>query len=708
MPVRGSDGVVAGLAGADADRLLDRQDEDLAVADLFGARGRNNGIDGGLDQIIGQYHFDFHLGQEIHHIFRAAVQFGMALLPSEPLDLGDRKALDADFLKGLFHIVQFERLDDGFDFLHRLILLSRLACALIGGFDQAGKAGWRGSGRGNGPAEVFALFLRKLIMIQATLMQSGTEILTTAQMRAIESAAMAGGGVTGLALMERAGAAVAGHIRLRWPKPGRATVLCGPGNNGGDGYVVARLLAQARWQVQVLGLGNTSGPDAAEMKRRWQRIGPILPLTAYELRLRKADSEICVDAIFGTGLTRPPKGEIAEILRYLGGWGGDGHDFRERLVAVDCPSGLCLDSGVFLGAPRRAGAYDLRARLTVAFDSPKPGHLLERGPDCCGELVVADIGLHDWRVRQPDGAKAMRRVRLTAIWPEFEIPDERSDAEDRRRLATWLTRRDLSDGHKFNHGHALIIAGGFGRGGAARLSARAALRTGAGLVTICPPQSAIIEHSGPPDALMRRGIDDAQALRAVLQDPRIAALCLGPGCGGERAAELLPEVLAAARPCVLDADALTALARRGFVGVHDKCVLTPHAGEFARLFPDLAERLAAAPAIGPAYSRLDAACEAAARSDTVVLLKGPDTVIAAPDGRARIHSAFDVPWLATAGAGDVLAGLITGLLARGLPGLDAASLAALLHAKAARRFGPGLIADDLPEQIPGVFRDMDR
>ena len=575
----------------------------------------------------------------------------------------------------------------------------------------------------------------------------GTEVLTTAQMRAMESAAMTSGEVTGLELMERAGKAVAGQIRLRWPKPGRVTVLCGPGNNGGDGYVIACLLHRVGWQVRVLGLENRPGADAAEMKRRWQEIGPILPLTERELRRRGEESDVYVDAIFGTGLTRPMEGEIAKILRYLGGLGGDWAYFRERIVAVDCPSGLCLDSGAFLGVPRKPGSCDLRARMTVAFDSPKPGHLLERGPDCCGELVIADIGLHDARIHEPGMRRFLRLASLTANWPEFGIPDRRRFDMEPRKRAAWLTKRDGAGSHKFSHGHALILAGGGGHGGAARLSARAALRVGAGLVTICPPDPALIEHAGPPDALMRRAIDDAGALRAALADQRITALCLGPGAGVERAAALLPALLSSRRPCVLDADALTALAAAPDLlgALHGNCILTPHQGEFARLFPDLAEcltgslpppptsdpmalaavmqnlaayRSALSDMRGPAYSKLDAARDAAARCGAIVLLKGPDTVIAEPSpkipagrpplpGRAVIHSAFDVPWLATAGSGDVLAGLITGLLARGFPPLAAAATGAWLHASAARRFGPGLIADDLPDQIPAVFRDLE-
>lgn len=558
-----------------------------------------------------------------------------------------------------------------------------------------------------------------------------TEVLTCAGMRALEQAAMDSGAVTGRELMERAGSAVAGRIRLRWPRAGRATVLCGPGNNGGDGYVVARHLAGAGWVVRVLGMDNTPSPDAAGMRRRWAAMGAVGPLTCEALCDGPA-SDVYVDAIFGTGLTRPPEGAIAGIIAYLGGSGRDRGFFRDRLVAVDCPSGLCLDSGAFLGRPR-GDDFGPRACLTVAFDSPKPGHLLERGPECCGELVIADIGLRPWRERE---GERIRPAPTVAVWPPMPVEDARPTLfpPSARRLAK-------RGGHKFTNGHALIVAGALGHGGAARLTARAALRVGAGLVTLAPPKSALIEHLGPPDALMRRGLDDAGALAAMLADPRITAVALGPGCGVDRAGALLDAVLASGRACVLDADALTALAGRGFEGLYERCVLTPHGGEFARLFPDLAEKLngpldprpprhadagrpdlmqhmvdlharaqAARQALagqrGPLYSKLDAARNAAARARAVVLLKGPDTVIAAPDGQARIHSAHDVPWLATAGAGDVLAGIIAGLLTRGLPPLDAAATGAFLHAQVARRFGPGLIADDLPDQLPGVFRDL--
>nr|WP_220185276.1 NAD(P)H-hydrate dehydratase [Paracoccus sp. S1E-3] len=248
-------------------------------------------------------------------------------------------------------------------------------------------------------------------------------------------------------------------------------------------------------------------------------------------------------------------------------------------------------------------------------------------------------------------------------------------------------------GHKYDHGHLLVIAGAPGQGGAARLAARAGLRIGAGLVTLAPPASAMAEHAGRPDALMRSPVDGAPDLRAALSARRIAAIAIGPGCGVDRATALLPAVLDSALPCLLDADALTALAAAR-LPLRANIVLTPHRGEFARLFPDFA-----------ALPDRQAAVQAARRMGAVVLLKGPETAIADPDGTLRIHDGRDAPWLATAGSGDVLSGLIAGLLARGIAPLDAAWAAAHIHAAAARRFGPGLIADDLVEQIPAILRE---
>ena len=498
-------------------------------------------------------------------------------------------------------------------------------------------------------------------------MLNDTEIVTCAQMRAIESAAISSGEVTGAELIERASAAVAGQIRLRWPKPGKATVLCGPGNNGGDGYVVARHLHLAGWRVRVFATDPAPCSDAAAMRSAWTAIASVEPLTPDALR---QPADIVVDALLGTGLSRSPRGKIAQVLAALSGCDAP-------IIAVDGPSGLCLDSGrPLVSAPH--------ATLTVTFHSPKPGHLLHAGPATCGKVVVADIGLSAWRRDQI--------ARTAAMTPE---------------ITRWLSKQTLPDAHKFGHGHVLIVAGDAGQGGAARLSARAALRAGAGLVTLLPTTAAMPEHAQPPDALMRRAVDTPDDLAPLLDDARVTAICIGPGAGVDRATLLLPAILASSKPTLLDADAITAVARHDHLrrSLHDGCILTPHGGEFARLFPDLARRLSAPPETGPAYSRLNAAQRAAAVLGATVLLKGADTVVADAQGRAHIHSAHDVPWLATAGSGDVLAGIITALLARGRDALTAAAWGAAIHASAARHAGPGLIADDLPDAIAGMLRN---
>lgn len=486
---------------------------------------------------------------------------------------------------------------------------------------------------------------------------------------------MSSGAVSGRVLMARAGAGVVAETLAAQPDlaamPGRVLVLCGPGNNGGDGYVVAALLARRGWRATVLALAapGPGAPDAQAARDDWEALGPTGALTPDAVAGVEAD--LVIDAVFGTGLQRPLGVPLCAALRAARG---------RFTVAVDAPSGLCLDSGRVLAED---GAVPLPANLTVSFHAAKLGHYLAEGPAACGSLAVVDIGLEP---TPPDGA-----VRLA-------VPD-------RAALAKGM-------GHKFTHGHALVAAGGVGRGGAARLAARAALRVGAGLVTLLAPPAALIENAARLDAVMLRTCADGAALREVLQDPRVTALCLGPGLGLDaRAGGLVAAALESGRPLVLDADALTLLARdRGlFAALHAGCLLTPHEGEFARLFPAEAARLAAPAQAGPAVSRLDAARAAAKEAGAAVLLKGPDTVIAAPDGTARLHAAAyrrAAPWLATAGAGDVLAGLATGLMARGLAPLAAAETAAWLHVEAARRIGPGLIAEDLPEALPGVLREL--
>ena len=578
-----------------------------------------------------------------------------------------------------------------------------------------------------------------------------TELLTSAQMRAIEQAAMDSGQITGLELMERAGQGVVEAIVAEWPEletapeTRRAVVLCGPGNNGGDGFVVARLLRGRGWEVQVLFYGDAARlpPDARANYDRWGELGEITPLTQSALRAShpeygNAYADIYVDALFGTGLSRALEGEAFDVMRHMSGVGGD--DYWRRTVAVDVPSGLCADSGRVLaqeptsemkaasecaGRPAQGPQplVDRSAALTVTFDSPKVGHFLGAGPSLCGRLVVKDIGLENWRCFQsrtperPPFTMTERGPMGVLRPPAVSLTRKRSDVADRRDLLAssfvHLGKENTpSATHKFSHGHALILTGGAGRTGAARLSARAALRVGAGLVTLGAPGSAMMEVACQITALMLQRISDGDGLGEVLNDPRITELCVGPGLGlGAREAGLVDAALRAKRRVVLDADALTLIARSEalFGLLHQDCVLTPHAGEFARLFPDLAARLAEPATKGPAYSKVDAARDAARRAGCVVLFKGPDTVIADPKAGCAVNSAqYDqaAPWLATAGSGDVLAGLIAGLMARGVDPYAAAQTGAWLHVLAARRFGPGLIAEDLPEQIPGVLRDL--
>ena len=566
-----------------------------------------------------------------------------------------------------------------------------------------------------------------------------TELLTAAQMRAIEAAAIASGEVTGLELMERAGRGVVAAIFEEWPelKAGsfRAVVLCGPGNNGGDGFVVARLLKEWGWEVEVFLYGDPERlpPDARVNYERWRGLGEVKPIafpiatdddydefmsSAY----RMSDTSIVIDALFGLGF----RGDLSGLLPIIGAIGMYEH-FQDlmpaRCVSIDIPSGLNADTGAAQKGPEGSDIPRLcaHARLTVTFHTPKFGHLIQDGPQVCGALHIADIGLPQYashakhRSRTPEEIHTVGPGKLFALAKDFSA-------------------------HKYTHGHALILSGGAGNGGAARLAARGALRIGAGLVTLgCPPE-ALTENAARLDAVMLRPVADADALRLVLEDQRITALCLGPGFGtGEREVAQVAVALgvgdqraapdpggagsalpgggsgaarrAAGRSLVLDADALTILAHHPdiFAALHEGCVLTPHAGEFARLFPDIAEKLAAPATKGPAYSKVDATREAARRAGCVVLYKGPDTVIADPSGRCSINSAhYDraAPWLATAGSGDVLSGFITGLLARGFAPMQAAETAAWLHVDCALKFGPGLIAEDLPEQLPAVFRDL--
>ena len=570
-----------------------------------------------------------------------------------------------------------------------------------------------------------------------------TELLTAAQMRAIETAAIESGEVTGLELMERAGQGVVEAIFEEWPelalddgamggaapqtprdilgqKKHRAVVLCGPGNNGGDGFVVARLLAERGWHVTVCLYGDpgTLSADARANYERWSTIGAteISPATSpfWEDTEAWTRDDLLIDALFGTGLSHPLP-EWVNVWTSQTGWDEAGMSrqgiYPPRCVSVDVPSGICSDSGRRIAhAPHKlfdlVAGKDLRARdampiqadLTVTFHRKKIGHVLDGGAESCGKVVVKDIGLtRGYRPLLAGNAPEKRGVPAWYETVKLAVPSPDCKA----------------GGHKYAHGHALILSGGPGRTGAARMAARGALRIGAGLVTLGVPPSAQMEVAAQVTAIMLQRVPDAEGLAEVVRAKRLNALCLGPALGlGAAQADLVRTALESKRACVLDADALTLIAQSPelFEMVHDKCVLTPHGGEFARLFPDIAEDLSAPAVKGPAYSKVDATRAAAARIGATVLFKGPDTVIANPDGQCSINAAVydrSAPWLATAGSGDVLAGFITGLLARGLSPKAAAETAAWLHVECARSFGPGLIAEDLPEQLPKVFRRLE-
>ena len=530
------------------------------------------------------------------------------------------------------------------------------------------------------------------------------ELLTAAQMRAIEQAAIDSGEVTGLELMERAGKGVVEAIFEEWPELAqtshRAVVLCGPGNNGGDGFVIARLLKEWGWEVEVFLYGDAERlpPDARVNYERWVEMRAVVPLSSHTV-FAPEKTDLIVDALFGSGLSRP----LFDLVGLRTEIEACATRFRiglesPRVVSVDIPSGMDSDSGIFIGysfpATERPEEECIHANLTVTFEKPFLGHFLGYGPRACGVLVTKSIGLEGTSI-------AWNCAALVGVESRIGVLNKAFHMEALKRAT-----------HKFSHGHALILSGGSGKGGAGRLAARGALRIGAGLVTVGPTPGALQENAARLDAVMLSPVKDADTLGVVLQDGRINALCLGPGLGIERARELVPGALEAKRATVLDADALSAYTDDPlflFDMLHKGCVLTPHAGEFARLFPDLAQKLNAEPTKGPAYSKVDATREAAARAGCVVLFKGADTVIAAPDGRCSVNSAAyerAAPWLATAGSGDVLAGFITGLLARGLSPMQAAESGAWLHVECALEFGPGLVAEDLPEQLPKVFRKL--
>ena len=476
-----------------------------------------------------------------------------------------------------------------------------------------------------------------------------SEILTCAEMAKADAFAVAHG-VPSLTLMENAGRVVAEAIVARF-KPCAVTVLCGPGNNGGDGFVVARLLDESGFTVRVAHDADHKG-DAKEMSSRWKGAREALTQASLD------GARLVVDGLFGAGLSRPLEGAYAQIVEAL-------NDLP--VVAIDMPSGVSGDTGEPLG-----GVY-VKAALTVTFFRKKPGHLLMPGRALCGEIVLGDIGI------PAEAAHAVLHENTPSLW---RLP--RPDAE----------------GHKYSRGHCVVVSGPAHATGAARLAARGALRAGAGLVSVASPPDAVAVNAAHLTSIMIKPFEGAAGLSELLSDKRLNAVVIGPGLGvGQSTHQMVAAALNSGASVVLDADAISSFkddAQFLFRLLHDRCVLTPHAGEFERLFPGLLDQSA---------SKLEAVRAAAIRAGCVVLLKGADTVIAAPSGKAAIN-ANAPPYLATAGAGDVLAGFVAGLLAQDMPAFDAAACAAWLHGEAANRFGPGLIAEDLPEMLPEVLRSL--
>ena len=436
-------------------------------------------------------------------------------------------------------------------------------------------------------------------------------------------------------LMQAAGRAVARAARRFGPC--RTLVVCGPGNNGGDGAVAARLLAQRGWPVAIARYAREGGAGCANPHPGPLSEGEgviVVPFAVGEA----ARAELVIDAVFGAGMRGILPEEVAAVL----------HAAR-RVLAVDVPSGVDGGTGQRLGRVRAAD-------LTVTFARLKPGHLLLPGRALCGDTVLADIGL-------PEAAFAATGCRT---W--------------RNRPGLWRLHALTASDHKYTRGHVTVL-GGAAMTGAARLAASAARRGGAGMVTIAAAGSANVYRGGEPGLI----VSDAP-IGTLLDDARRKVWVCGPGLGPAVARESLKLLLAAGRTVVADADALAA--PELLAGC---AVVTPHEGEFARLFgPVGADKLAATRA-------------AAVRLGSVVLLKGADTVIAAPDGRAAINDSAP-PALATAGAGDVLAGLIGALLGQGMPPWDAACAGAWLHGRAgtlaSSGAGPGLVAEDLPKFLP--------
>jgi ADP-dependent NAD(P)H-hydrate dehydratase / NAD(P)H-hydrate epimerase len=490
------------------------------------------------------------------------------------------------------------------------------------------------------------------------------EVLTTSEMERADHLTIAAG-TPGFALMLSAGQAVA-EAAMDLAEEGPIVVVAGRGNNGGDGFVAAAELAARGREVSVVLLCERDSlqGDAASAARGWKY--PVLPFNPQAL----GRPALIIDALFGAGLNRPVKGEPHEMIEAINANG-------VPVLAVDLPSGINGTTGLIMGVA-------VRATETVTFFRRKPAHLLLPGRMHCGRVRLVDIGIAKGVL---DEIKPQTFENVPVTWQaSFPVP--------------------RMDGHKYARGHAVVVSGEMASTGAARLAARGALRAGAGLVTVASPREALAINAAALTAVMVRAVDTPIEFAEFLDDRRFNACVIGPGAGvGERTRDFVYTALSAQKHLVLDADALTSFAEapdRLFESIKasadPQVVLTPHEGEFPRLFSDISNK-------HPGRSKLERVRDAAQRSGAVVLIKGADTVVAAPDGRATIASNAP-PWLATAGAGDVLAGIIAAMLAQGVSAFEAASIGVWMHGEGAREAGPGLIAEDLPEVMPAVFRRL--
>ena len=461
-------------------------------------------------------------------------------------------------------------------------------------------------------------------------------------------------GTPGSVLMQNAGEAVARQIIGRW-SPRSVTVLCGPGNNGGDGLVAGIALAEAGWPVRIALLGKREElrGDTRLHAMRWS--GSVEAVTPAAID----GAALVVDALFGSGLSRPLDGLVVETL-------GAVARLKLPLIAVDVPSGVMGDTGETAGA--------VAAACTVTFFRKKPGHVMFPGRDLCGDIVVADIGIP------------------SAVLESLNIDSwENGPSIWRAHLP-----QAKSSGNKYKRGHALLC-GGYPMTGAARMAARAAARAGAGLTTVAVPDIAFSIYATTLTSIMVQPLTVSGDLTRLLTDSRYTAFLIGPGAGiSEATRESALAMLGTARPVLLDADAISVFASKAGElarAIRGPCVMTPHEGEFARVFDGNGDKLSRARA-------------AARRSGAIIVLKGADTVVAAPDGRAVINTNAPAS-LATAGSGDVLGGLILGLLAQGMEPFLAGAAGVWMHGAAAARFGPGLMAEDLPDLVPAVLRDLE-